>query len=100
ELHLLRLAAHHEMQRQALEIAVLQGEQFLQAHGARHAAIAVEEDDAPRWPGLEPTACDREDRSDAAAGCERHAGALPRRPRVRREAAIWRQHVEPIAGSH
>src|SRR5581483_3195924 len=59
DLHLLRLAAHDEVQRQPVEVAVLQGEQLLQAHRARHAPVAVEEDDTPRGTGLEPAARDR-----------------------------------------
>ena len=34
ELDLLGLAAHDEVQRQAPEVAVLEGEQLLEAHGA------------------------------------------------------------------
>src|SRR5215472_18622885 len=43
ERRLLRLAAHHEVQRQLVEIAVLEREQLLEAHRSRAAAVAIEQ---------------------------------------------------------
>ncbi len=74
DLGLLRLAAHQKVQRQALEVAVLQGEQLLEAHRPRHLAIAVEEDGATGRPGFEPAAQNRDYGRDAAAGRKGHAG--------------------------
>src|SRR5256885_1379175 len=48
QLDFLRLAAHQEMQRQPLEVAVLERQQLLEAHRAAGAAVAVEEDDPLR----------------------------------------------------
>ena len=96
----LRLAAHEEVQRHAVGIAVLQGEQLLQAHRPRHRAIAVEENDPTRRPGLQPAAHDRDNRCDAAAGRKGDAGPTPRRRRMRREAAVGRQHVQRITRLH
>src|SRR5690606_33087858 len=43
QLHLLRFRAHHEVQRESLEVSILQREQLLEQHRAGAASIAVEE---------------------------------------------------------
>jgi hypothetical protein len=97
ERHLLGFAAHQEMQRQLLEVAVFERQQLLEAHRPRAVAVAIKENHPGTRPG-EQRAHHREHRRDAATGGERHVGCALRRA-ARCEAAVRRQDLESIAAA-
>jgi len=79
---LLRLAAHHEHERETREVAIFEGEQFFAKHHARRRSIAVDERYAASRLRREHVADDRKDRRDAASSCDVK--------RVSRGDGIWR----------
>src|SRR5687768_8829415 len=97
QLHVLRLSAHEEVQRQALRILILQRQQLLGEHDRSGRAVAIEKQEAA--PGLVPKHVpdDAENRSDTAAARESAVRA--------RSFGVWRdeetsgrrQHFQLVA---
>src|SRR6185312_5993610 len=95
EVHLLRLTAHHKMQRETLEVAILQCLQLLQAHDTRGTRISIEQNEAIAPMRREQRASDAQHRGDTAARGKADVSVTV--AEARREAAVWRQHVDLIA---
>ena len=75
---MLRLAAHHEIHRESADEAVLEGERFLEEHGARGAAVAVDQREPAVRLARQDVRRQRQDRGDAAARGERDVGLRAR----------------------
>ncbi len=94
---LLRLARQHVIQREAVEVAVLQVFQRLGKDDAVHRAVAVDQRESAVRLGGQRGLDQRQDGRDAAAGSKRDIVARALGGQRHVETAVGRQHVQRLA---
>ena len=99
QIDFLRFVADHVVQRQAVQVAVLEVLEFFGEHDAREFAIAVDQGEAAARLRFQRGHDQREHRRDAAAA--REGDVVPGARRVERgeKPAIGCHHLERLAGS-
>ena len=96
----LRFAAHHEVHRKSAEIPVLERQRLLDEHGARHAAIAIDQRETTRGFLRQNVRRQGQDRCDAAACGKRDIRELTCRIDLRAKSAGRRADFEHLSGPH
>ncbi|MCY1425867.1 hypothetical protein D9M71_416730 [compost metagenome] len=98
QVDVLLLAAEHEDQVQALQVAVLQVFQLLAEQRAGAGAVAVQQGDAAVGLGFQGGLDDRQDRRDAAACRHGQVVAMARRVEFDAEMPGGRHHFQGVPG--
>lgn len=96
---MLRLAAHHEMNRKSAEMAVLERENLLAEHGARHGSVCIYERESTGGLARKHVSRQAQHGRYAAAGGKGHVSAPALRIGLCAESSRRRAHIERISGA-